>query len=137
MRTRMISNDELARKWYLIVEKVDRSLAHGSGTLSAHGLFLQCMGAAAQCWIREDEWGCIHGVAITRYEMYETTKVLGIAVTTSEGWFEHGPDILETIEEFAKATDCKKVAVYGRKGWKKALEPYGYKEPYTVLFKEV
>ena len=29
MRTRLLGGDELARKWYLTVEKVERSLFHG------------------------------------------------------------------------------------------------------------
>ena len=35
MKVRMLGGDELARKWYLIVEKVERSLVHGTGDISS------------------------------------------------------------------------------------------------------
>ena len=137
MKVRMLGHEELARRWGNIVDMVDRSLAHGGGTTDSHILFVQCLASQAQCWVREDEWGIIHGVAITRYEQFDTMKMLAIVCTTSEGWFEHGPSILTDLEEFARHTDCKRMVVYGRKGWVRTLKQYGYEEPYVTLMKEI
>ena len=134
---RMLGNKELARMWGSLVDMVDRSLHYGGGTLTSHGLFLQCMQGHAQCWVRDDDWGLIKGVAITRFEQSETKKYLAICVTTSEGWFEHGSECHEILEQFAKATECNRMAVYGRPGWKRALKSLGYYEPYTTLFKDL
>ena len=60
-----------------------------------------------------------------------------IVCTTSEGWFEHGAENLELLEQFGRDQGCKYASVYGRKGWARALKPYGYEEPYTVLMKEI
>ena len=93
MRTRLLGGDELARKWYLIVEKVERSLVHGTGDVSSYDIFIECQQFICQCWIREDEWGTIHGVAITRILTHKQYKEMVIVCTTSEGWFDHGPEI--------------------------------------------
>lgn len=137
MKVRLLGGDELARKWYLVVEKVERSLAHGNGDVSAYDIFIECLAAQSQCWIREDEWGIIHGAAITRILTHKQYKECVIVCTTSEGWFDHGPEILEQLEDFARNMGCKYTSVYGRKGWKRALEKYGYKEPFITLMKEI
>ena len=133
----MLGGDELARRWYLIVEPVERSLVHGTGDISSYDLFIECLAATSQCWIREDEWGTIHGVAVTRIKQCKQYKELVIVCTTSDGWFDHGPEILEMFEEFARGIGCKYTSVYGRRGWKRALEQYGYEEPYITLMKEL
>ena len=137
MRIRMLGGDELARKWYLIVEKVERSLVHGTGDVSSYDIFIECQQFICQCWIREDEWGTIHGVAITRILTFKQYKEMVIVCTTSEGWFDHGPEILKILEEFGREQGCKYASVYGRKGWARALKPFGFKEPYTTLMKEL
>ena len=137
MRTRMLGGDELARKWYLIVDKVEQSLFYGTGDVSSYDIFIECQQFICQCWIREDEWGTIHGVAITRILTHKQYKEMVIVCTTSEGWFDHGPEILKILEEFGREQGCKYASVYGRKGWARALKPFGFKEPYTTLMKEL
>lgn len=132
-----IHGDNLARRWGEIVPFVEEALLHGGGSVTSYGLFIQCLGATAQCWVTEDEYGNISGVAITRFEQLEATKILAIVTTTCSNWFSEGPEVLEMFEEFARTQDCKRVQVYGRKGWARALNKFGYYEPYIVLTKEV
>ena len=137
MKVRLLTGDELSRKWYLVVEGVERSLTHGTGDVTAYDLFIECLAATSQCWVREDEWGCFHGVAVTRIKECKQYKELVIVCTTSDGWFDHGPEILELFEEFGRGVGCKYTSVYGRSGWKRVLEKYGYSEPYVTLMKEL
>ena len=137
MKVRLLGGEELARKWYLVVEGIERSLVHGTGDVSSYDIFIECLAATSQCWIREDEYGIIHGVAVTRIKECKQYKELVIVCTTSDGWFDHGPEILEMLEDFARGVGCKYTSVYGRRGWKRALEQYGYSEPYITLMKEL
>ena len=137
MKVRMLGGEELALRWNLIEPYVGRSLVHGSGDISTYDLFIECLGAISQCWIREDEFGTIHGVAVTRILTHKQYKECVIVCTTSEGWFDHGPEILELLEDFARGVGCKYTSVYGRRGWARALKDYGYKEPFVTLMKEL
>jgi hypothetical protein len=137
MQLKLMYGDNLARRWGEVSPMVDQALLHGSGSVSTYGLFLQCVTEDAQCWIDEDEYGQIKGVAITRFEFLESTKLLAIVVTTCEDWFVGGPEVLELFEEFALDNSCNEVRIYGRKGWKRVLEKYNYFEPYTVLTKRL
>ena len=137
MKVRILGGQELAEKWYLIKDLVEKSLVHGTGDLSAYDIFIECLQAISQCWIREDEYGIIQGVAITRILTHKQYKECVIVCTTSKGWFDHGPDILNIIESFAKEQGCKYTSVYGRKGWARALKKFGYEEPFVTLMKEL
>jgi len=137
MNLKRISGDTLARRWSEIVPQVEEALLHGSGTVTSYGLFIQCLGAVAQCWVDEDEHGDILGVAITRFEETEGTKIFAIVTTTHPDWFSEGPEVLKLFEEFAEAEGCEKVNVYGRRGWQRVLSKYGYYEPYTILTKDL
>ena len=137
MEVRMIGGEELTDRWYLIKNMVEKSLVHGTGDISAYDLYIECLQAVSQCWIREDEFGTIHGVAMTRVLTHKQYKECVIVCTTSEGWFDHGPEILNLLEDFARNMGCKYTSVYGRKGWARALKKYGYEEPFTTLMKEI
>ena len=50
---------------------------------------------------------------------------------------DYGSLLCEGIEEFAKGYGCKYTSVYGRRGWLRRLEKFGYKQPYTLLMKEI
>ena len=43
--------------------------------------------------------------------------------------------LMETIEQYARDEDCKKVRVIGREGWKRVLKDY--RQPYIVLEKAI
>ncbi len=128
---KLLNTKQLALKWGELSPLVEQALKHGSGTVTAHNLFIQGIAAQAQFWVKDD------GVCITRYEHFETTKVLAIVACTYHGWFHDGGNLLKTLEEFARGSGCKKAVVYGRKGWARALKQHGYQEPYTVLMKEL
>jgi hypothetical protein len=137
MNLKRMSGDTLARRWSEIVPQVEEALLHGSGTVTSYGLFIQCLGGAAQCWLDESDSGDILGVAITRFEQSEATKIFAIVTTTHPDWFSEGPDVLGFFERFAESEGCEKVNIYGRRGWQRVLSKHGYCEPYTILTKDL
>ena len=137
MKHRVLSQEELADRWHKIKPLVNKSLAYGMGDVTAHGLYIECLGSISQCWVMEDEEGNILGAAITRILTFATYKELVIVTTTITGWSDVGPNVLEDIEEFARGIGCKYTTVHGRKGWKRVLDKHGYKSPYITLMKEL
>lgn len=138
MEHRILGHEELADRWHEIKSWVNESLVHGTGDVTAHGLFLECLSNVSQCWILEDnDKHELQGVAITRILHYATYSECVIVATTCNEWFKIGPKILEDIEGFAKEMNCKYTSVYGRRGWSRVLKPMGYKEPYITLMKEL
>ena len=128
---KLLSGPELAEQWGKLLPLIEKSLAHGSGGVTSYGLFLQCLGAQAQCWIADE------GVMITRFEEVEGRRQLAIVVCTYPGWFNNNTTMVETLEAFARSQDCVRTIVYGRKGWKRALAKFGYEEQYITLIKNL
>tara|TARA_R110000782_G_scaffold116719_2_gene206787 strand:- start:2486 stop:2881 length:396 start_codon:yes stop_codon:yes gene_type:complete len=129
---RILSGPELADQWHIIKPQIEEAIVHGSGVVTSHGLFLQCLGAVGQCWVRDEG-----GVCITRFEEIEGRRQLAVVACTSYGLLEFLTECMELFEEFAKLNNCKRTVVYGRKGWSKVLNKYGYHEPFITLIKEV
>jgi len=137
MNLKRIHGDNLTRRWGEIVPFVEEALMHGSGSVTSYGLFIQCLAAIGQCWVDETDEGDIKGVAITRFEELESTKIFAIVTTTHPDWFSEGPEVLQFLENFAITEECERVHIYGRRGWARALAAHGYYEPYTVVSKDL
>jgi len=45
--------------------------------------------------------------------------------------------LIETVEAYASAEGCERVRISGRKGWRRAMEKFGYREPFIVLEKKI
>lgn len=133
---RILSGEELSLAWAQCVPYIEKSLVHGTGDIKPYDLFIECLAATSQCWVEEDG-DKIVGVAITRILHHKQYSELVIVTTTCTDWFTKGPEVLEMIEDFARGYGCKFTTVYGRRGWARVLKSKGYKEPYTLLMKEI
>ena len=129
---KILSGPELADQWHSIKPQIEEAIGHGSGAVTSYGLFLQCLGAVGQCWVRDEG-----GVCITRFEEIEGRRQLAVVACTSNGLLTFLTECMDLFEDFAKLNNCKRTVVYGRKGWARALKKYGYYEPFITLIKEV
>lgn len=85
-------------------------------------------------------WPGEHGAAVTEFVTYPNGKALNV--------FAGGGDTNESLQEFvdrfepcfvtwAKASDCRWVIGYGRKGWEKVLKASGYDLLWCVMKKNI
>ena len=132
-----MAGEELALNWYRLKDRIDRALYHGGQTTTSYHLFTQCMMNVAQCWVKQDEFGSVQGVAITRLSQFDTFRGLEVVTVTAEGFLDEACEFIELVEDYARSEECKRVIFYGRKGWKKLMEPCGYEEKYITMMKEV
>ena len=137
MFIRLLGSEELSEKWGEIKPEVNKALSYGDGGITSHALFLECLSSKSQCWVLEDPDGNIKGVAITRYINNSDGKELCIVTTTAPGYLRsHGTEVLTHFEDFARGSDCVKVSILGRKGWRRFL-PEEYEEPYVTYIRRL
>lgn len=74
---------------------------------------------------------------ITQVLVYPQHKVLLVPILAGDDMDEWLPDIVETLEHFAKHMGCKYIEERGRPGWGKVLDKYGFKKAFVTLRKEV
>ena len=92
-----------------------------------------------QCWAVEEE-GVIVNVSITKINSYATHKSLHLITTTgiNGGRWDTYKEAHHTIEDYARQKGCRRIEMYGRKGWSRVLgkltgaQNEKYKEVYVV-----
>ncbi len=84
-------------------------------------------------------WSGERGCAVTEILVYPNKKILHVFLAGGENG--HGikqiTDMHDDAVEWGKAQGCKGMSITGRAGWKKVLEPRGWKQNFTVLTKEL
>ena len=81
------------------------------------------------------QWNTLNSTAITQIVDYKTYRSLNIWL--AGGDLDEILDMLPDAEEFAKDHGCSLIEITGRRGWKRALRPFGFKEEAVVLTKEL
>lgn len=79
----------------------------------------------------------IQGVAITEIVKYPNFNELLMRMVIGK---QFNKFLLETetqFQEFAKENNCKRLVLYGRKGWLRVLNKINWKEGYTVMTKNI
>jgi hypothetical protein len=89
----------------------------------------------AQLWIAHDGRG-VRAAAVTRLATVPSGRRVCFCMACGGNgiseWLEVG---MREIEKFAKANKCDLVRLSGRRGWREAFKPLGYKEPFVILEK--
>jgi hypothetical protein len=79
----------------------------------------------------------IQGVAVTEIIEYPNFNELLMRMVIGK---QFNKFLLETetqFQEFAKENNCKRLVLYGRKGWLRVLNKINWKEGYTVMTKNI
>ncbi len=87
-------------------------------------------------WLHIGEWQgwyTANAVACTRIAQYPRHRAC--IVVLAAGDLDEIVSAEPQIVEFARENGCKYIEIFGRSGWRRALE--GYSEQFTVLRKEV
>ena len=95
--------------------------------------------ACYQCWAVQDE-EIIVNISVTKINTYATHKSLHLVTTTgiNGGRWDTYKEAHHIIEDYARSQGCRRIEMYGRKGWSRILnklegsQKEKYKEVYVV-----
>jgi hypothetical protein len=76
----------------------------------------------------------IDAVATTRLELTDAGKVCVITACAGKDMARWLP-LIRGIEDYAKAEGCRRVRIFGRKGWLRVLD--GYRQTHVVIDKRL
>ena len=80
-------------------------------------------------------WPAPRGCIVTEIVVYPRKRVLNLFLAGGE--LDQIVDMNNDITAWAVKNDCTAGTMSGRIGWKKVLEPLGWKQMYTTFQKEV
>lgn len=93
-----------------------------------------------QLWIIANDDNEIIGAIVTQVSDLPQKKVLEIvacAGNSDNRLDEFLYESMKELEEFARLNYCDVIRVEGRKGWSRALKPYGFDQTAIILEKEI
>ena len=119
----------VARVWPKAAKLLAPAISWGPCPANLDQVYEDLQARVAQLWL-------VDGGAIVT-ETYETDEGEICRVAYAGGSLEAGLKGLPTIEDWARRNGCTKMIVEGRKGWARALRPYGYAEARRVVEKDL
>ena len=79
----------------------------------------------------------IQGVAVTEVVEHPNFNELLMRMVTGKHFNKFLLETETQFQEFAKENNCKRLVLYGRKGWLRVLNKINWKEGYTVMTKNI
>ena len=124
---------EAVEHWGVIEPMLNRILKQYDVGYTTEDVLTALQLREMQLW-RIGDWDAI---AVT--EIYKTPQFLALMVIFMAGdgmneWFD---DVMELLEQFARAHGCKFVEARGRRGWVRVGKERGYEEMLTICRKEL
>lgn len=82
-------------------------------------------------------WAHENCVFVTRVDRNKDGRRLVVCLLAGDDMFKWGGEIEETLNSLAKAHNCTKIAVEGRRGWEKVMKPMGFRFEAVTLVKDL
>ena len=118
----MLEELERCRKW------IEAALEYSGGTHNFDDIVEGLKSGVLQLW--PTPRGCI----VTEIVIYPRKRVLNVFLGGGE--LDQILDMHTDVIDWAKSQGCTALTMSGRAGWKKPLEPHGWKPQHSTYVKE-
>jgi hypothetical protein len=127
-----VSPQQIEQFWPYVKELIDKALLSGIGDLTLEEIHRRLIAKQSQLWVvvRDSEQTEIVAAATTEIHILPKFKILLITACAGKDLRKWERFITE-LEAFGAREGCKKLRIYGRKGWVKILS--GYSQPWIAL----
>lgn len=123
---KILSADEVVVNWGRIEPHLVRVLAQFDYGSDPEHILLDAVNGRREIWQIAD----YDAIAVTEICTLPKFSVLDISLVCGDNmdtWLE---PLLDQLTQYAKASGCRYIDGFGRKGWTRKLEKYGFK-PYS------
>lgn len=132
----LLTSEQVRQVWHDAAPLIQTAISHDcTNSMSLVDIYHELLDGIMQLWIIYDEERLLAAMTthLTQHGKHNTCVMVHYgAVIPNEEAFQFFPRV---IEEWAEANDCKRVQIWGRAGWVKALYQFNYKKAFTVLDK--
>ena len=118
---------------------LDRAAGRSNGRYRGDDFWEMVKDGSHQLWVTLDDEENIVGVTSTTIYENRNLTVMEIIAHGGNGSLDRKylSEVMRNMQEFAEDNNCDVIRIVGRRGWVKALKPYGYHSQHVVLEKEV
>lgn len=127
MKTTLVPKEHIDLIWDSIENLAKRCAKYTYGRFTAKDMLHGLLTKDQQLWIAFDDEG-IHGFWVTEVIEYPQIKTLVLHFMGGKDFYEWLPDGFPKLQKFAREMGCSKMEAYGRPGFEKLWQDYGYKK---------
>lgn len=127
MKTSLVPKEHIELVWDSIEEFAERCAKYTYGRFTAKDMLHGLLTKDQQLWIAFDDEG-IHGFWVTEVVVYPQIRTLVLHFVGGRDFHSWLPDGFPKLQKFARDMGCSKMESYGRPGWEKMWQDYGYKK---------
>jgi hypothetical protein len=125
----IVRHGDIVEKIPVVMPWLVKMVEWTEGRRTADDIVRRLLNMECVLWITLDESGKPNGALVTQVEEYPRMRMLHVLHCAGEtGQMDGVADqMYEALDQFAKFNRCVGVELIGRPGWKKHVEPRGYK----------
>ena len=141
MRTHLLRPEEVLQHWPFLGHHIEKSLKHSAGESTSYDWFKRTQNYEAFIIVVNNDQNQTVNVTLFQFINHAQHKSLHIVATASTevGTWADYKEAHHTLEDIARQNDCKRIEMWGRKGWTRALDKLTglrgekYKQRYVVM----
>ena len=130
MKTTLVPREHIHTVWDRIKKYVEKCAKYTYGRYTADDILEGLLTKDQHLWIAFDNEG-IHGFWVTEVSVYPQMRALTLHFVGGRRFKEWASVGFPPLQKFAKELGCDVMESFGRPGWKKMWEGYGYNPRYV------
>ena len=135
MQVSLVDHNYVSAIWDQVEPILGKSIATAHGRYTMKSILKEIVNFEQHLWIVFDDDKKIIAALTTRFLDYPDKRLLAGQFLGGEKIMQWRDPMLETLERWAKDTNCDGVEMTGRRGFTKVLAPHGWMPEYTVFEK--
>ena len=137
-----INSNAIEVTWPYVKDLVQKPIDRTLGERNVDDIYYSLIHEQLTLWVAVDKEDGIIGIMITQILFHPQYKVLALPLIgakphTINKWLDWSWQRGTPLLEYAKENNCKRLVLYGRKGWLRVLNKINWKEGYTVMTKNI
>jgi len=132
----IVDVEDVVANWNEYSALLERALAHNDGSHTLSGLLSGLLLGKYKLIVCKVD-SIVSLICIIEFINYPTKKICNIAFLAGKDTVLFKDDFMSFVFQYAKLHAADSVQIYGRKGWKRFLSEFEFKEIYTVLERKI
>ncbi len=114
---RIISPDELRRRWNEVEPLLKRATDRTHGGYEPIDVFVQGMAGQVAFWLVEDNSGKLDAIVVTELRQFPRKRALVINFVAGHRLAEWWSEFVEIMDLHGREKECSEILAYARAGW--------------------
>ncbi len=131
-----VNMEDIDTLWGGVKDRLQAAVDRNQGEFTLEDIRNELILGTMTLWIAYNKAGAIKACAVCEFRIFPRKKICYLVLMSGE-IFADWHWAINAIEDWAKANGADSIEALTRKGFAKLMRPYGYREPYTIIRKDL